>query len=772
MPNKTHSSDIDGSNDNKSSRSVLRWCTTTSLKFLLAMVFGLGLYSIYLDGKIRKTFEGQRWQVPVQVYGKVEQFKKSDQLNLSQLADSLLFSGYKKVSFISLPGEFSLSTNRIIIFRRVFNYGAEMAEPVKITIDVMEGHVEKLFYGNDPVDQIQLEPILIDRIVPESKEDRVLVSLETVPEKLLDTLLLVEDREFYFHSGVSPLGILRAFYNNLRAGRTVQGGSTLTQQLVKNMFLTRNKTLWRKANEAIMALILEYRYSKDQLLETYINEVYLGQNDANGVYGFGLAAEFYFGQAIEHLNAEQIAMLVGQVKGPSYYDPWRYPQHAIARRDLVLKLMFQNNLLSKVEFEHAIESSLSVRKERRLVKQKYPAYMQLIKRELTQHLSKYDQQSGIRVFTGFSHYSQTLLEQTVAEQLPLLEENKSINKLETSMIVTDIATGEVRALVGGKENGYAGFNRALNAKRPIGSLIKPIIYLAALERYEQYNLASIIEDKAITLTSDSGKLWSPKNYDSKYRGQVNFIEALVNSLNIPTINLGMKLGLNNIVNVLHLLGYQENITIRPSLLLGSVNMSPIEVNQLYLAIAAKGHVRQGHGMTKIVSEQGETLWQFIPRDEQLFSSQASYLIDYALTEVAKRGTARSLSWRLKGNNIAGKTGTTNEDRDSWFVGYDGQTLITTWLGRDDNLSTKHTGSSGALILFSQYISKLGVVDKSFSVPQGISLVRFEKQSGNAVNDECADIIELPAITASLNFISNCLQPAKKKRSWLEKLFGK
>jgi len=758
---------------NKSlAKRILRWLFYTGIKFTFILVITIGIYAIYLDGKVRQKFEGQRWQVPVQVYGKAEALTLGDKLSLTHLVSSLHFSGYKKVHSVRHAGEYALSKNRLIVFRRIFSFDASMVTAQKITIDVKNEKISALYYGSRQVEEIHLEPALLDRIVPQSKEDRVLVALEQVPEKLLDTLLLIEDRNFYFHSGISPFGILRALYNNLRAGRTVQGGSTLTQQLVKNMFLTRQKTLWRKVNEAIMALILEYRYSKDQLLEAYINEVYLGQNYANGIYGFGLAAEFYFGRTLEQLNNEQMAMLVGQVKGPSYYDPWRHPDNALTRRDLVLKLMFRNDFLSKAEYQQAIESPLSIRHNRRLVKQKYPDYLQLVKRELTKHLSEYDQQSGIRVFTGFSLYSQLLLEETVHEQLSVFEKGSHKSQLQAAMMVTDIASGEIKAIVGDKESGYAGFNRALNAKRPIGSLIKPAIYLAALERYEQFNLATVLEDKKLTVTTDEGEKWQPKNYDGKYRGQVSFIDGLVKSLNIPTVNLGLTLGLNNIADVIFVLGYQRDFIMRPSVLLGALDMSPLEVNQFYLPIANNGYAQQGHTINKVVSEQGDTLWRFDNTNAQLFSSQASYLLGYALADVTKKGTAKSLSWRLKGALLAGKTGTTNEQRDSWFVGYDNKHLVTTWLGRDDNKPTKYTGSSGALVMYSRFMKKQGVENLDLHIPKSISIVSFEKTTGNAIKGDCADSIKLPVTTTSLILLQECAQPIEKKRSWLERLFGK
>ncbi len=763
----------------KNSPTRLKRIMVLFVKLTFVGLVLLAFYTLYLDSKVVAKFEGQRWQIPVQVFGKVERFQVGDEINLTHLKENLLLTGYQRVKQVKQAGQFALSSKRIIVYRRAFDFGSGVEDSQIISIDVKRGEqsssVTQLFVDNQVVDSVALEPYLLDRIVPESKEDRVLVPLQSVPEKLLDTLLLVEDREFYFHHGVSPLGILRAFYNNMRAGRTVQGGSTLTQQLVKNMFLTREKTLWRKVNEAIMSLLLEYRYSKDQLLEAYINEVYLGQHFANGIYGFGLAAEFYFGKNVAQLTDEQMATLVGVIKGPSYYDPWRYQKRVKKRRDLVLKLMFEQEYLTKAEYLTAVESPLSVRQSRRFKqnKQKYPAYLQLVKRELAQLLTPEAQASGIRVFTGFSAYSQKLAQQSVSHQLDELAD-KADHELQSAMVVTDIASGEIQALVGDKNSGYAGFNRALNAKRPIGSLIKPAIYLAALERYQQYQLGSLLDDSAINFEMDNGETWQPKNYDGKFRGKASLYESLVHSLNVPTVNLGMEIGLTNIADIIHMLGFDEDITLRPSMLLGAINMSPYQVNQFYLPFANRGMYVQGHAVTAIISAQGETLYRHQTTPIPYFSVQASYLTDYLLTKVTTQGTAKSLSWRLKDAVVAGKTGTTNDQRDSWFVGYDNKHLVTTWLGRDDNQATAFTGSSGALTLFADFMQHYGVQNKHTAMPDNVELISFEQKTGYPVAIECSNTVDYPAVKDGLALQYSCSElpeKSQKKRSWFEKLFG-
>lgn len=756
------------------STSWVNWCWHTALKVFITFIFFFSFYAIYLDSKVKDKFEGQRWNIPVQVYGKVESVRVGDKASLAQLKQNLLLSGYERKQQAINPGEFALSTTKLIVYRRPFDFGDGNTFAQRFTLHISGNKILSILDDQGEITHFSFEPFLLGRLVPENKEDRIIVPLQALPEKLIDTLLLVEDRDFYFHSGVSPLGIFRALIANIRAGRTVQGGSTLTQQLVKNMFLTREKTLWRKVNEAVMSIILELRYSKDQLLEAYINEVYLGQHYANGIYGFGLAAKFYFGQSVHSLTIEQMAMLVGQVKGPSYYDPWRHPNKAKKRRDLVLLLMYQNELISQKDYQVAVVSPLSVRESRRLIHKKFPAYLQLVKKELAEKLSTFQQQAGVRVFTGFSIATQMNAEQTIAKKMPDLVKLNKGKSLQLAMVVTDIKSGEVKALVGDEKSGYAGFNRALDAKRPIGSLIKPAIYLAALERYQQYNFATLLKDEPIVLVSDGGKEWRPKNYNGKFEGKVSLFDALVRSLNVPTVNLGMALGLENVANIFHVLGYPDDIVTRPSILLGSLSLSPFEINQLYLPIANQGFKSNSHAIDRIVSAKGVTLWQFESQEEQLFSTQGMYLLDHALSQVTKEGTAKSLTWRLNGAEVAGKTGTTNEQRDSWFVGYDNEKLVTTWLGRDDNKPTHLTGSSGALVLFAEFMRKNGVINKARLMPENVVLTDFESTSGIAVNVECAEMITYPAIATGLLIESHCLgkkaEKNKKKRSWFEQLF--
>jgi penicillin-binding protein 1B len=755
---------------NKSIKLGLRWFLLTTFKLAIAFVFLIGAYSIYLDGKIRNVFEGQRWQVPAQIYGRVLALTPGTPIRLNQLKQELQLTGYKKVAAPSQPGEFAIGESRAIIYQRRFDYGDGFSPAKLLTIDVNNNRISKLTnHQNQQINQARLEPLLMARMTSGSDEDRVLIGREQVPEILLDTLILVEDRNFYHHYGVSLLGIARAALSNLAAGRVVQGGSTLTQQLAKNMFLSREKTIWRKVKEALIAVILELRYSKDQILEAYINEVYLGQHYASGIYGFGLGAKFYFDRELSQLSNAEMALLIGQIKGPSYYDPWRYPERALERRDLVLRMMFEQHLINRNEFELALNSPIAVRQQRRFARQSYPAYLQLVKSELKEKVDSYAMQSGIKVFTGFDIIAQQNIEAALNQKLTALETKEDTDNLQAAVVITDIHSGEIRALIGDRDARFAGFNRALNAKRQIGSLLKPAIYLAALERYQKFNFGTLLADQPVSLTNENGKVWQPKNYDDKFRGDVLLIDGLVNSYNVPTVNLGMTLGLDTVAKTVQTLGFNQDIELNPSFLLGAINMSPLEVSQWYLTLAKQGSYQNSHAIAKVLSNQGETLWQFNQQPNARLSSQGAYLINHALTQVSQRGTAKSLAKAFPEMSLAGKTGTSNDLRDSWFVGYDQRLLVTTWLGRDDNKPMGLSGSSGALTVFQRFMQKQGVVSRHIETPPGIDEFLFELETGNVVTQNCLGTTQYPAVRDGIKVTEQCLK--EKERSLLERIFG-
>lgn len=754
------------------------WVWRHSWKLLLVIAVGVAAYVFYLNTQITAKFAGNKWQVPAQIFARPLSLAPKQEISVREITDELHLLGYRQVTRADSAGEYQIIGKRIRIFRRKFDFphGSEDLRPFELSIE--NGRISQITELADgrPIAQIYLEPWLVTRLVTAGREDRMLVKLEDVPPALIQALVLVEDQDFYQHHGIAPLSIIRALMANLAAGRAVQGASTLTQQLVKNLFLTNEKSLSRKVKEALMALIIDAKYSKEAILETYLNEVFLGQNGNNGVFGFGLASYFYFDRPLNELNIDEIAMLVGMIKGPSYYNPRKYPERVKERRDLVLRIMFENNLISPNDYQSFVGLNIDVASGASLRKDKHPAFMDKVRRELRDVLINPDiRQSGLKVFTTLDTNAQVKAELALSSGVNKQEKRMGKSEFEGAMVISDIARGEIRALVGGKETNYAGFNRAIDAKRAIGSLIKPAIYLTALEQAAQYNLATLLDDKPIKLKSSMGKMWEPKNYDLTFKGQVTLLEALSHSMNVPTVSLGMTLGLGAIADTIWRLGVEEDVEQYPALTLGAVNFSPLQVNQMYQTLANNGRFIPLHSMTAIMSPNNDLLWQFNQSSEQRVDEQATYLLNYALHKVTLEGTAKQVHQVFPDINMAGKTGTTDDYRDSWFSGYDNNVLITTWIGKDNNQPVNLSGSSGAMQIFIDYQQHQTPKSLVRRFPDGLGIAHFDQKTGAISKAGCQDTVSLPAIIAALPAApKQCAgDPLEEKsKSLWEKIFGR
>ncbi|MGS2721442.1 penicillin-binding protein 1B [Paraglaciecola aestuariivivens] len=746
---------------------------------LLVVLSMLGAaYAFYLDTQIRHKFAGNKWQVPAQIYARPLFLQVKQEISLKEIEEELQLLGYRRVSRADSSGEYQLLKNTIRIQRRKFDFphGTEEQRYIQITLaNQRVSQITELNTG-ESLNSVHLEPWLVTRLVSSGREDRMLVQMQDVPPILTQALVSVEDKDFYQHFGVAPLAIARALMANIAAGRTVQGGSTLTQQLVKNLFLTREKSLVRKINEALMALIIELRYDKDTILEAYLNEVFLGQNGDTGVYGFGLASYFYFERPLNEISIDELATLVGMIKGPSYYNPRKYPERVKTRRNLVLRMMLEDNLLSPNQYQLLVERPIVVASKGSFQKDKHPAFMDKVRRELRQVLDNPNiRQSGLKVFTTLDSNAQIKAEHAVANGVAAQESRLNKQDFQAAMVVTDIATGEIRAIVGDKNQDYAGFNRALDAKRAIGSLIKPAIYLTALEQSAEYNLATHLVDEPIKLKSTYGKMWEPQNSDKTFRGSVPLITALSRSLNVPTVTLGMQLGLANIADTIWRLGVQEEVHLYPALTLGAVNFSPLQVNQMYQTIANNGRYIPLHSITAIMSADNNLLWHFDQRAEQRVDEQATYLLNYALHKVTLEGTAKSVKATFPEINMAGKTGTTDDYRDSWFSGFDKYTLVTSWIGKDNNQPVNLSGASGAMQLFIRYQQKQEPKSLVRPFPEGLGIAHFDLATGKLSRAGCKGTYSLPVITAALpqpprSCFGEAIVPDKPKSLW-ERIFG-
>jgi penicillin-binding protein 1B len=714
----------------------------------------LGLYTLYLDLIIRTQFEGKRWALPARVYARPMELFTGKSLTTEEFASELLFLGYRKVSDAKRPGTFARQGNSFDVVTRPFTFW-DSAEPSRhFQVTLSGNRVTNLanLAGDDPLGLVRLDPGLIASIYPKHNEDRILVKVDEAPPLLIKALLAVEDQDFYTHHGVKPLSIMRAMFANLRAGRTVQGGSTLTQQLVKNFFLSNERTLWRKFNEALMALLLEWHYSKDEILEAYLNEIFLGQDGKRAIHGFALASEFYFQRPLSELQPNQIALLVALVKGASYYDPRRHPLRAQQRRNLVLELMVKQGDISKKEATEAMRTPLDVTPKPASGVSKFPAFLDLVRDQLRRDYRDEDLSSeGLQIFTTLDPLVQKEAERALSSQVARLEKSRHMVKdaLQGAMVVTSVAGGEVLAVVGDRNPRFAGFNRAVNATRQIGSLVKPAVYLTALSQPDKYTLITPLEDLPVELKGDDGKEWEPHNFDNESHGEVPLYAALAHSYNLSTVHLGLDLGVPAVADTLRNLGVEGEINPYPSLLLGAISLTPVEVTKMYHTLANNGFRSPLRTIRAVLTVDGAPLQRFPLAIEKVFDSGPVFLTTSALREVVRSGTGRALNNILpKSLNIAGKTGTSDDLRDSWFAGFTSEILAVVWLGMDNNESTGLTGSSGALRVWGSFMRNINTRPGSIKPPQNVEYVWIDPANNLRADDSCDGAIKIPFIRGS------------------------
>lgn len=686
----------------------------TGLITLVILVIAGGLYVGYLDLIVQHKFAGKRWALPARVYARPVELYAGAATTPAQLLAALARQGYQRTRQAQEPGSYAVASQRIELHSRGFQFadGEEPPRRVMIEFDAAQVTAITAHQSSDPIDLLRLEPLLIGSFYPSSNEDRLLVPYAEVPQPLIDALVAMEDRQFFLHRGVSPRAIGRALWADIRALKAVQGGSTLTQQLVKNFYLSPRRSLVRKLNEAIMALLLEVHYSKEEILEAYLNEVFLGQAGRRAIHGFAQGSQLFFGRPLAELEVDQLALLAGMVKAPTIYHPRRHPERALSRRNLVLQVLADQQVISTDESLTLQAKPLGVAEESAVGLSRYPAFLDLVRRQLRRDYPDKELLSeGLRIFSTLDPAIQEVAERGLQNRLNLLANQTGAgDQLQGAMVIAEVANSEVLAVVGGRSPRQGGFNRALDAERSIGSLVKPAVYLAALSQPQRYNLNSRLIDEPISLERPGKEPWQPQNYDGQFLGEVPLVDGLLHSMNVPTVRLGLDLGLPAVVQTLENLGLNRPFHQQPSLLLGAIGMSPLEANQLYLTIAAGGFYTPQRAILSVAGRNGEALNRYPLRLEQTLDARAVKLLQLALQEVVRRGTARGLQQRLDSTlNLAAKTGTTDDERDSWLAGFSGNFSAVVWVGRDDNLPTGLQGATGALPLWADVMAQLPLV---------------------------------------------------------------
>ena len=760
--------------------------------FLLALLFTIALipYVYYLDYTVRQQFEGKRWALPARVYAAPIELYAGLAMDDARLSKILSELKYRADPDLSTQGSYVRLGSEITLNTRQFNFWDKPEPAHHVRIVFADGKIETIEDVDDrkELSLLRMEPIQIGSFYPALKEDRVLIKLDQAPKPLVNALLATEDRDFYMHFGISPRGILRAMWANFRAGGMVQGGSTLTQQLVKNFYLNSERTLIRKFNEVIMALILEARYSKDAILEAYLNEIYLGQDGARAIHGFGLASQFYFSRSPDELELHHSALLVALVRGPSFYDPFKTPDKTKKRRDMVLEEMADLGYITKAQADLAKLKPLDVLKDPHQAISRYPSFLDLVRRQLQQEYRNEDLTSeGLAIFTTLDVEAQDYLEGAIESTLKKLDkQTKTEVPLETAAIFTRRTTGEIIAFAGAREPTAVGFNRALDSVRQIGSLYKPVVYLTALANAQKYTVMTPVQDTAYRLASPGSPVWVPKNYDNREHGTIPLHKALANSYNLATVRVGMGVGVAHTVKTLHNLGVERSMPVFPSTLLGVGELSPMDVTQMYQTLASDGFVTPPHAIQSVVALDGKPLQRYGLNVKQSIDPSAVYLVNTILQEVAREGTAKPVYTYLKPDfNVAGKTGTTNDMRDSWFAGFTGDYLGVVWVGRDDNQPAKLTGAQGALQLWGATMAKISREPLTLDPPEDVSLVWIDRNNGLRASEACSSAKQYPFIKGSApSGFSACASTSEspaaspdsgggegeKSESWLKSLF--
>ena len=718
---------------------------------VLLLILGVSGYILYLDVTIREAFEGRKFALPARVYGRALEVYPGLKLTPGQFVEELQTLGYHERPEPNEAATYRYTLNGLEFTTRDFVFGDGPQPAQHLRVEFTDGKVS-LLQERGSVDRdvplLRMEPPLIGGIYPGHNEDRDLLKLSQFPKPLIDALISVEDRKYYSHWGIDPRGIARALYKTV-TGQRIEGGSTLTQQLVKNFFLTSERTLTRKGTEVLMALLLEMHYSKDEILETYLNEIFLGQDASRAIHGFGLASHFYFDRPLDRLELHEIATLVGMVKGPGVYDPRKRPELTLERRNVVLQEMVRLNVITQAQFVEARQKPLGVIHRAPTGTSPYPAFLQLVHRQLQRDYREEDLRSeGLRIFTTLDPRVQHQAEQALSLRLGEIEKARrfAANTLEGAVVVSSTQNGEILALVGGREARYAGYNRAIDAQRPIGSLAKPIVFLTALEKPDRYTLLTPLDDSALVWSQRGTSDWKPQNYDHQFHGQVQLRTALAHSYNVSTARLGIELGIDNILDKLPRYGIERRPPPFASSLLGAFELSPIEVAQLYQTFADSGFRTPLRAIREIVTADGKPLQRYPLNVEPVAAPAPVYLLTAALQGVVREGTAQALTnWVPAEVNVAGKTGTTDDLRDSWFAGYTGDRVAVVWVGRDDNKPSGLTGASGAMTVWGEMMKNIQPEPLQPAVPEDVEIVNVDPVSGLRYDEGCKTGVLMPFI---------------------------
>lgn len=713
--------------------------------FLASLLFVVG-YGFYAYLVIQTHFKAQRWNLPSRIYSDNEPLFVGKEISQKELITKLSWLNYRPVnSTPQAKGQYFVSKASLYIFLNDFDYPEKKVVGELIIVEFSQNKIARLASAKTKKDisMAWLEPELIASVFNSQMEDRTFVALENMSDDLINAVVVTEDRRFFEHIGVDFWGILRAVGVNLAKGKLSQGGSTITQQLVKNYFLTSERTLSRKIREAIFAVVLEMFYEKEEILESYLNEIYLGQRGNASIRGVYEASRFYFGKNVSDLSLEEAATLAALIKGPGVYSPFIKPQKSLTRRNLVLDLMVKNDFINSRQAQKAKAKPL-VKKPKIKSKTKAPYFVQFVLSQLKRDFPRGQlTDDGLRIFTTLNMTEQRRAQKIAKAHLNSLEKNyRRLKKLknegqdlQVAMVGIQPQTGNILIYIGGRDYKKTQFDRVRMAKRAPGSAFKPFVYLAGLEN--GYHLASLLDDSPLKLTVNN-KAWQPQNYDKKFRGPVRFRTSLEKSYNLPAVRLAKDVGLGKVIQTAKKAGIQSKIDPVYSLALGSIGLTPLELLEAYTVFPNEGIATKATSILHVVNRDGQILDKREMQFSKQFEPATIYLMNKLLEGVLKKGTAAiPLAQKLKGV-YAGKTGTTSNYKDAWFVGYQPEYLSLVWVGYDKNQSTGLSSTKAALPIWVRYMAlqKVAPPATDFIATKEIEIRPIDSETGKLWSGRC------------------------------------
>ena len=714
-----------------------------------------------LENEVVTRFSGKRWNIPSRIY--------SDSLIVypgQKLSDLGFFEKIARLNYhrvepgqVNSRGEWSYDQKRgrltILLHSFAYPYNNFPGALVELAVgkDQTVGAIRDLGAGK-PMYSAELEPELLSGIFQGDWRQRRLVPLDQIPPAFVDAILAAEDHRFYEHHGVDLIRIVKAAYIDLTAGRVRQGGSTLTQQLMKNFFLTSQRDWHRKFKEVVMAYIAERRYSKDQILENYINDIYLGQRGQEGIYGIWEASEFYFSREPRDLTIGEMATIAGMISSPNRLNPLHHPQLAHQRRNEVLASMLADGYISKTAYDRAVLEPMRAR-ETFTESNDAPYFVDYVKQELAE---RYPPEvltgEGLRIFTTLDVHTEKLAEQAVDQNLsdlvnkhPSLRRKELRDQLESALVAIEPQTGKIHAMVGGRNYRISQFNRVTESKRQPGSAFKPVTYLAALqETLDGDGTAHFLPTSYISDTPfewNYGDMsWTPKNFKDRYFGQVTLEFALEESLNSATARLANAVGLGRIREMADKLGFGD-LPSYPSIILGGIEVTPMQLAHAYAIIANDGLESPPYAVTAVVDQTGKVIEGHELKAEQVISPELAFMMQFMMEQVINHGTGEGVRRMGFTRPVAGKTGTTNDSKDAWFAGFTPNLLAVVWTGFDQKEMLGLTGAEASLPAWTNFMkaATASQPELDFAVPPDVVVEKVDPLTGYLAGPYCPVTIE-------------------------------